>query len=120
MWLALKIDHLRPDVGDIIVFRPAASGGMSWGVKVEATALVRRDAPVRPCVFDPREIAAYGGSLIIERTEGVNPVRFLVHWAGYRTAQGPGDCGAVADVTLDQHDVQRLANAAGGFGLHSN
>jgi hypothetical protein len=93
---------------------------MSWGVKVEATALVRRDAPVRPCVFDPREIAAYGGSLIIERTEGVNPVRFLVHWAGYRTAQGPGDCGAVADVTLDQHDVQRLANAAGGFGLHSN
>ena len=34
--------------------------------------------------------------------------------------KGSGDCGANADLTLDRYDLQRLANAAGGFGVRPN
>ena len=35
----------------------------------------------------------------------------------HHTAKGTGDCGASADLRLDRYDLQRLANAAGGFGV---
>jgi hypothetical protein len=117
-YLALKFDALRPRVGDMIVFVPAPPDADSWQLKIETTSVSGRDKAAGPCVFDPNEMSAAGGSLIVEAREDLSPPRFLLHWAGRHTATGNGDCGAAADVTLDRYDLQRLANAAGGFGVH--
>lgn len=116
-WLALKFDAMRPGVGDMIVFAPAPAEADSWRLHVAPAAVAGRDAAAGPCVFDPNELSATGGSLIVEARENVSPPRFRVHWAGKRTAKGPGDCGAAADLMLDRYELQRLANAAGGFGV---
>jgi hypothetical protein len=116
-WLALKFDALRPRVGDMIVFVPSAGDGDSWQLQVATTAVTGRDWNAGPCVFDPNEMSAAGGSMVIEAREEVSPPRFRLHWAGQHTAKGAGDCGASAELTLDRYDLQRLANAAGGFGV---
>jgi hypothetical protein len=96
---------------------PTQGGADSWQLEVATSAVSGRDRAAGPCVFDPNEMSVAGGSLIIEAREEANPARFQLHWAGRRTAKGVGDCGAAADVTLDRYDLQRLANAAGGFGV---
>ncbi len=117
-WLVLKFDALRPRVGDMIVFVPAAPDADSWQLTVSTTVVNGRDPAAGPCVFDPNEMSVKGGSLIIEAREDASPPRFQLHWAGQRTAKGAGDCGQAADFSLDRTDLQRLANAAGGFGMH--
>lgn len=116
-WLALKFDALRPKVGDIIEFARTPPGTDSWQMKIETTAVAGRDPAAGPCVLDPNAMSADGGSLLIEAREETSPPRFHLHWAGHHTATGAGDCGAAADLTLDRLDLQRLANAAGGFGI---
>jgi hypothetical protein len=116
-YLALKFDALRPLVGDMIVFVPAQPDGDAWQLQVATSAVAGRDQTAGPCVFDPNEMSAGGGSLVIESREEASPPRFQLHWAGRHTAKGGGDCGASADVVLDRYDLQRLANAAGGFGV---
>jgi hypothetical protein len=116
-WFALQFDALRPRVGDMIVFAPNQSDGDPWQLQVPATAVEGRTATAGPCVLDPNEMSANGGSLIIESREESNPPRFQLHWAGHRTAKGGGDCGASVDLMLDRFDLQRLANSAGGFGV---
>jgi len=116
-WLALKFDALRPGVGDMIVFAPSRSDGDTWKLEVTTTDIAGRDRQAGTCVLDPNEMSAASGSLVIEAREDVSPPRFQLHWAGQRTAKGAGDCGASADVVLDRFDLQRLANAAGGFGV---
>lgn len=116
-WLALKFDALRPRVGDMIVFVPSQSDADTWQLEVASTDVSGREPASRPCVFDPNEMSATGGSLIIEARQEASPPRFQLHWAGRHTSKGSGDCGASADVTLDRFDLQRLANAAGGFGV---
>jgi len=116
-WLALKFDALRPRVGDMIVFAATSPDADSWQLKVATTAVAGRAWTDGPCVFDPNEMSAAGGSLVVESREETTPPRFQLHWAGHHTAKGAGDCGAAADLTLDRFDLQRLANAAGGFGV---
>lgn len=116
-YLALKFDALRPRVGDMIVFVPSQSESDSWQLQVATTSVSGRDEAAGPCIFDPNEMAHSGGSLIVEAREETSPPRFQLHWAGHHTAKGAGDCGAGADLTLDRFDLQRLANAAGGFGV---
>jgi len=116
-YLALKFDALRPRVGDMIVFAPQHGDGDTWQLQVATTSVSGRDWKAGPCVFDPNEMSADGGSLVIESREEANPPRFQLHWAGQHTAKGAGDCGGSADLTLDRYDLQRLANAAGGFGV---
>jgi hypothetical protein len=116
-YLAMKFDALRPRVGDMIVFVPSPSGADSWQLEVSTAAVSGRAPSAGPCVFDPNEISAAGGSLIIEARQEANPAVFQLHWAGQHTAKGDGDCGGSADLTLDRYDLQRLANAAGGFGV---
>ena len=89
----------------------------AWQLRVATHSVTGRDPSAGPCVFDPNEMSAAGGSLIIEARHETNPPRFQLHWAGRHTAKGAGDCGAAADLTLDRYDLQRLANAAGGFGV---
>ncbi|MSP02174.1 MAG: hypothetical protein EXR07_14155 [Acetobacteraceae bacterium] len=116
-WLALKYDRLRPRIGDMIVFVPNSSGTDTWRLTIATTAVTARNALAGPCVFDPNEMSAGGGSLIVEAREETSPPRFRVHWAGRHTAKGAGDCGPAADLTLERQELQRLANAAGGIGL---
>lgn len=121
-WLAMKFAAIRPALGDMIVFArmppdrvPPDRGG--WTLLVAPDAVAGRALSTGPCVFDPNEMASGGGSLIVEGREDTSPPRFRVHWSGQRTARGQGDCGATADLTLNRYDLQRLANAAGGFGV---
>ena len=116
-WLTLKFDAMRPGLGDMIVFAQMSPGRGAWTLLVAPDAVAGRALSAGPCVFDPNEMASGGGSLIVEGREGASPPRYRVHWSGRRTAQGQGDCGAAADLTLDRYDLQRLANAAGGFGV---
>jgi hypothetical protein len=116
-YLALKFDALRPRVGDMVVFLPTPADADSWQLLVATTAVAGRERAAGPCVLDPNEMSATGGSLIVEAREETSPPRFQLHWAGRHTAKGSGDCGAAADLTLDRYDLQRLANAAGGFGV---
>lgn len=116
-WLVLKLDALTPRVGDMIVFLPAAPEAGSWRLRVDEAAVKNRPDRAGPCVFDPNVMSLEGGSLIIEAREPADPPRFHLHWAGRHTAKGGNDCGAAADIVLDRHDLQRLANAAGGFGM---
>jgi hypothetical protein len=116
-YLALKFDALRPRVGDMIVFLQTPADADSWQLKVATTSVTGRDPASGPCVFDPNEMSAAGGSLIVEARHETSPPSFQLHWAGRHTAKGAGDCGAAADLTLDRFDLQRLANAAGGFGV---
>ena len=116
-YLALKFDALRPQIGDMIVFVPTPQGDAdTWQLEVSTTSVVGRNETAGPCVFDPNAMSAAGGSLIVESREETSPPRFQLHWAGQHTAKGAGDCGQTADLTLDRYDLQRLANAAGGFG----
>jgi hypothetical protein len=116
-YLALKFDALRPRVGDMIVFVPTQGEADTWHLQVATTAISGRDRTAGPCVFDPNEMSAAGGSLVIEAREEASPPLFQLHWAGQHTAKGTGDCGASADLMLDRYELQRLANAAGGFGV---
>jgi hypothetical protein len=119
-WLALKFDALRPRVGDMIVFAPAGPDGDTWQLQVATTDVAGRDKDAGPCVFDPNVMSVAGGSMVVEEREDVSPPRFQLHWAGSHTAKGAGDCGASADLMLDRFDLQRLANAAGGFGVKAH
>ena len=116
-WLALKFDALHPRVGDIVEFTGIPPDLDTWQLSVATAAVMGRSAAAGPCIFDPIEMSAQGGSLLIEAREGTSPPLFHLHWAGRHTAKGEGDCGPSADLTLDRTDLRRLANAAGGFGV---
>lgn len=116
-WLAMKFAAIRPGLGDMIVFARMPPDRGAWTLLVAPDAVAGRALSAGPCVFDPNEMASGGGSLIVEGREDASPPRFRVHWSGRRTARGQGDCGAAADLTLNRYDLQRLANAAGGFGV---
>jgi hypothetical protein len=116
-YLALKFDALRPKIGDMVVFAQSPPDTDSWQLQVATTSVAGRDQAAGPCVFDPNVMGASGGSLVVEARRETTPPQFQLHWAGVHTAKGAGDCGASADLTLDRYDLQRLANAAGGFGV---
>lgn len=73
--------------------------------------------PLAECSLDPNVMAANGGSLVVEAVEDKPSLRYRVHWAGSSTAKTAGDCGDPAILVLSRTDLQRLANAAGGFGV---
>ena len=62
-------------------------------------------------------MAGNGGSLVVEGVEDKPSLQYRVHWAGSATAKTAGDCGGSANLLLSRTDLQRLANAAGGFGV---
>jgi hypothetical protein len=55
---------------------------------------------------------------VVEGRQDVPSLRYRVHWAGSQTtAQPASNCGSSADLLVSRTDLQRLANAAGGFGI---
>lgn len=116
-FLVLQLDEFRPRVGDIVVFKPGSQDTDMWQVTIPANKVSGLDNVGPNCALDPNVMAENGGSLVVEGSQGVKPVQYRIHWAGARTAKTNGSCGGSADLLVSRTDLQRLANAAGGFGI---
>jgi hypothetical protein len=116
-FLVLQLDEFRPKVGDIVAFRPGSQDADMWQMDIPATRVSAMGSPVAACSLDPNVMADKGGSLIVEGRQDEPSLQYRVHWAGGETARTKGDCGASAELLVSRTDLQRLANAAGGFGV---
>ena len=116
-FLVLQLDEFRPKVGDIVAFKPGSQDTDMWQMTIPGTLVSAIGAPQASCALDPNVMAEKGGSLVVEGREDAPTVQYRVHWAGTQTARSAEDCGASADVLVSRTDLQRLANAAGGFGV---
>lgn len=118
--MALELDSLRPSVGDVVVYHPNSQDPDAWQIEVPATDVVSQSVANGTCVMDPNVMAVDGGSLVVEAVQGKSAPLYRVHWAGQHTAKAPNDCGQSAEMTLNRVDLQKLANAAGGFGINNS
>jgi hypothetical protein len=117
-FLVLQLDEFRPKVGDIVVFKPGSQDPDMWQLTIPGTLLSQTGSPGRPCSMDPNIMATTGGSLVVESRQTDPSLQYVVHWIGAQTAATEnGSCGADATVRVSRTDLQRLANAAGGFGI---
>ncbi len=116
-FLVLQLDEFRPKVGDIVVFRPGSQDTDMWQMNIPATIISRTGQPVGECSLDPNAMAANGGSLVVESRRSEPSLQYVVHWVGTPASPPAGGCGSDVDVMVSRTDLQRLANAAGGFGI---
>lgn len=116
-FLVLQLDDFRPKLGDFVVFRPGSQDAELWHTAIPASTLSATGLTLTACTLDPDEMAASGGSLVVEGRFNLPASEYRVHWAGSRTAKGADDCGSAVNLALSRADLQRLANAAGGFGV---
>lgn len=116
-FLVLQLDEFRPKLGDIVAFRPGSQDTDMWQMTVPATLVSAMGSPLEACSLDPNVMADKGGSLVVEGLQDKPSLQYRVHWAGSQTAGTNGNCGASADLLVSRTDLQRLANAAGGFGV---
>jgi hypothetical protein len=116
-FLVLQLDEFRPKLGDIVAFRPGSQDADMWQMTIPATLVSATGMPVTGCSLDPNAMAAEGGSLVVEGLQNQPSLQYRVHWAGSATAKTTGSCGDAADLLVSRTDLQRLANAAGGFGV---
>lgn len=116
-FLVLQLDGFRPGVGDIVAFKPSSQDTDMWQMTIPATILSATGAPVADCSLDPNVMADQGGSLVVEGLQNEPSLQYRIHWAGMATAREAGNCGASASLLVSRTDLQRLANAAGGFGV---
>ena len=100
----------------MIVFRPdQADDGVVWRERITTTRL--SDNGTAACVLAPSIMSQAGGSLVVEARENHNSPTYWLHWAGAQTSDGAEDCGSQANLIISRFDLQKLANAAGGFGI---
>jgi hypothetical protein len=115
--LVLEMDEFQPKIGDIVVFKPGSQDPDMWQMSIQATTLPTKTASATDCSLDPNVMATDGGSLVVEGRETEPSVLYRVHWAGGGTSEGSDSCGSTVDLAMARSDLQRLANAAGGFGV---
>jgi hypothetical protein len=111
-FLVLQLDEFRPKVGDFVVFKPGSQDAETWQMAIPAARVSGNGT----CTLDPNMMATGGGSLVVEGRQDGPQLSYQVHWAGGQTSAA-ANCGAGADLTVTRTDLQRLANAAGGFGV---
>lgn len=117
-FLVLQLDEFRPKVGDIVAFRPGSQDTDMWQMTIPAVRVSALGVGGAQCALDPNVMAEKGGSLVVEGRREVPALQYRVHWAGSETtAQVASNCGDSADLLVSRTDLQRLANAAGGFGV---
>jgi hypothetical protein len=116
-FLVLQLDEFRPKVGDIVAFKSGSEDTDMWQIAIPATSVSAMGSPLAKCSLDPNVMSGNGGSLVVEGVEDKPSLQYRVHWAGSATAKTTGDCGESANLLLSRTDLQRLANAAGGFGV---
>jgi hypothetical protein len=116
-FLVLQLDEFRPKIGDIVAFKPGSQDSAMWQVTIPATLVSAIGSPLAECALDPSVMAENGGSLVVEGLHNSPSLQYRIHWAGLATAKTTGDCGDSANLLVSRTDLQRLANAAGGFGV---
>lgn len=116
-FLVLQLDEFRPKIGDIVAFRSGTQDTDMWQMTIPVTLESAMGRSVTKCSLDPNVMAEKGGSLVVEGRQDEPTVQYRIHWAGSETAAANSNCGPSADVTVSRTDLQRLANAAGGFGV---
>jgi hypothetical protein len=116
-FLVLQLDEFRPKVGDIVAFKPGSQDSDMWQMTMPATLISTMGSPLTECSLDPNVMAEQGGSLVVEGLQNQPLQQYRIHWAGSPTANNNGNCGGSADLLVSRTDLQRLANAAGGFGV---
>ena len=84
---------------------------------VSAIGIPAIGVPREACSLDPNVMAEHGGSLIVEGLQDEPTLQYRIHWAGSATSRAASDCGKSASLVVSRTDLQRLANAAGGFGV---
>ena len=84
---------------------------------IPATVVPAVGVPTVTCTLDPNVMATRGGSLVVEGRQNEPIMQYQVHWGGTQTAKENADCGSTANLLVSRIDLQRLANAAGGFGV---
>lgn len=116
-FLVLQLDAFRPKVGDIVAFKPGSQDTDMWQMAIPGTLVSAMGSPLAECSLDPNVMAENGGSLVVEGLQDRPSLQYRIHWAGSATAKAAGDCGNSANLLVSRTDLQRLANAAGGFGV---
>ncbi len=116
-FLVLQLDEFRPKVGDIVAFKPGSQDTDMWQMTIPATVVSSTGSSLAECSLDPNVMAENGGSLVVEGRKDQPQLQYRIHWAGAATARTAGDCGSSANLVISRTDLQRLANAAGGFGV---
>ena len=99
-----------PQVGYMIAFEPSPAVGADKGGR-----LVVHRGDKSDCVLDLATLHRFGGSLVVESKVTGDTAGFRVHWAGQRTSNGSGDCGADAILIAGRQDLDLLAQSAGGY-----
>lgn len=113
--LLREIGELGPKVGDIVAFDPQKT--LSRDMQTTITAMRAGDRAGTACVLDVSAMHSGGGSVVIEARQPQTSNGYRVHWAGAHSSDDPANCGASADLLLNQEDVEVLALAAGGYGV---
>jgi hypothetical protein len=116
-FLVLQLDEFRPKVGDIVAFKPGSQDTDMWQMAIPAIMMSAMGSPLAECSLDPNVMAEKGGSLVVEGLQDDPSLQYRIHWAGSATAKTDGNCGDSANLLVSRTDLQRLANAAGGFGV---
>jgi hypothetical protein len=116
-FLVLQLDAFRPKVGDIVAFKPGSQDTDMWQMVIPATVVSPIGSMQAECSLDPNVMAENGGSLVVEAVRDRPSLQYRIHWAGSATAKTTGDCGGSANLLVSRTNLQRLANAAGGFGV---
>ena len=116
-FLVLQLDQFRPKLGDIVAFRPSSQDADLWQMIIPATLMSSTQKPLGECSLDPNVIAEKGGSMIVEGRRDTPSLQYIIHWSGSATSHTSGNCGSDASLLVSRTDLQRLANAAGGFGV---
>ena len=88
-----------------------------WQMNIAATLVSATGQATGECTLDPNAMAATGGSLVVESRRTEPSLQYIVHWVGLQPSAKTGGCGSDVDVMVSRTDLQRLANAAGGFGV---
>jgi hypothetical protein len=113
--LLRQIGELGPNVGDIVSFDPHETLSRDMQTKIAATRAGDRTGAT--CILDVSAMHAGGGSVVIESRQPETNSGYRVHWAGAHSSDDPANCGASADLLLNQEDIEILALAAGGYGV---
>lgn len=107
--LARYVAELGPRVGDVVSF--TADPGTATDL-YGLLDVVRTD--LSPCRLDMTTMRRLGGSVIVEERQPGPPRIYRVHWSGTHSSRDL-DCGASADLLLQDAAIETLAVAAGGF-----
>ncbi len=109
---AARTLEIGPQVGDILVFRPAAQMPADW----EFAAVNEANEMPVSCKLQPAVMASRGGSLVVEQRLDSRRM-YRVHWAGGSTSIETTNCGSNADLLISRADLQLLSNVVGGPGV---